>query len=166
MFFSTTHILSQNITPATSVFNLGAMFDVNFNFKQHISKTCRCCFYYIRNLHHMHRFISLSVAKIITTALVNSRLDYCNFLLYNTANKDIAKLQRIKNFFGKGSHAFSLFFLLGATSEIIALASCALSHYFQDLCNSLSSSVITTTSISEFDAHSSKKFQTPTINQF
>ena len=43
--FFPTHILSQNITPAPSVLNLGVTFDENFNFKQHISKTCRCCFY-------------------------------------------------------------------------------------------------------------------------
>ena len=60
-------------------------------------KTCGCCFYHIRDLRHIHQFISLSVAKTIATALVSSRLDYCNSLLYNTANKDIAKLQRIQN---------------------------------------------------------------------
>ena len=60
-------------------------------------KTCGCCFYHIRDLRHIHRFISLSVAKTIATALVSSRLGYCNSLLYNTANKDIAKLQRIQN---------------------------------------------------------------------
>ena len=70
---------------------------VAFNFKQHISKTCRCCFYYIRDLRRIRRFISLSVAKTIATALVSSRLDYCNSLLYNTTNKDIAKLQRVHN---------------------------------------------------------------------
>ena len=38
------HILSQSITPAASPLNLGVTFDENFNFKQNISKTCRCCF--------------------------------------------------------------------------------------------------------------------------
>ena len=42
-------------------------------------------------------FLSLSVAKTIATALVSSRLDYCNSLLYNTANKDIARLQCVQN---------------------------------------------------------------------
>ena len=97
--FFPTHVLSQSITPAASVLNLGVTFDENFNFKQHISKTCRwrCCFYHIRDLRHIRRFISLSVAKTIATALVSSRLDYCNSILYNTASKDIAKLQRVQN---------------------------------------------------------------------
>ena len=160
--FPPTHILSQSITPAASVLNLGVTFDENFNFKQHISKICRCCFYHIRDLRRIRRFISLSVAKTIATALVSSRLDYCNSFLYNTATNDkiVAKHQRVKIF----SHAFS-FFLLSAASKIIALAPCALSHYFPDLYNSLSSTLIHTTSICKFDANSSKKFQTATLNQ-
>ena len=62
-----------------------------------ISKTCRCCFYHIRDLRRSRRFMSLFVAKTIATALVTSILDYCNSLLYNTANKDIAILQRVQN---------------------------------------------------------------------
>ena len=99
--FFPTHILSQ------------------FNFKQHISKTCRCCFYHIRDLRRIRRFISLSVTKTIATALVTSRLDYCNSLLYNsTANNDIAKLQRVGFIFSKakpkGSNAYSSVFSLSA----------------------------------------------------
>ena len=94
--FFPTHILSQSITPAASVLNLGVTFDENFNFKQHISKTCHCCVYDIRDLRSIRRFISLSAAKTIATALVSSRLDYCNCLLYNTA-----KLQRVQNCLAK-----------------------------------------------------------------
>ena len=41
-------------------------------------------------------FVSLrtDVAKTIATALVSSRLDYCNSLYYSIALKDILKLQR------------------------------------------------------------------------
>ena len=95
--FFPTHILNQSVTPAPSVSNLGVNFDESFNFKEHITKTCHCYFYHIRDLRRIRRFLSLSVAKTIATALVSSRLDYCNSLLYNTANKDIARLQRVQN---------------------------------------------------------------------
>ena len=57
------HILSQSFTPAASGLNLGVTFDENFNFKQHISTTCLCCFFYhIRDRRRIRWFISLSVA--------------------------------------------------------------------------------------------------------
>ena len=162
--FFPTHILSQSITPAASVLNLGVRFDENFNFKQHISKTCRCCFYHIRDLRRIRRFLSLSVAETIATALVSSRLDYCNSLLYNTANKDIAKLQRVQNCLARlvtRSPRFSR-----SVPLLTALATCALSHHFQNVYNSLSSTLIYTTSISKFNANSNKKFQTATLNLY
>ena len=55
--FFPTHILSQSITPAASALNLEVTFDENFNFKQHISETCLCCFYHIRDLRRIRRFI-------------------------------------------------------------------------------------------------------------
>ena len=122
-------------------------------------------FIIIRDLCCIRRFISLSVAKTIATAQVSNNLDYCNSLLYNTAIKDIAKLQRVQFIISKGSHAFSSFFLLSAASKIIALVPCALSHYLQELYNSVASILIYTTSISKFDANFSKKFQTATLNQ-
>jgi len=54
---------------------------------------------------------------------------------------------------------------LRVASEIIALTPCAPTHYFQDLYNNLSNPFVDTTSMSEFDAHSSSTFQKATINQ-
>ena len=39
--------------------------------------------------------------KAIATALVSSILGYCNSLLYNTANKDMTKLQLVQNCFAR-----------------------------------------------------------------
>ena len=95
--FFPTNILSHSITPSDTVRNLGVTFDSDFNFRKHISLTCRSCFYHIRDLRRIRRYISLSVAKTIATALITSRLDYCNSLLYNIASKDILKLQCVQN---------------------------------------------------------------------
>ena len=95
--FFPTHVLSQSITPATSMLNLAVTFDENFHFKLHVSKTCHYCFDHIRDFRHIRRDILLSVAKPIATALVSNILDYCNLLLYNIVHKDIANLQRILN---------------------------------------------------------------------
>ena len=54
-------------------------------------------FYHIRDLLLIRRYIFLSVAKTIATALITSSLDYCNSLLYSIASKDILKLQCVQN---------------------------------------------------------------------
>ena len=41
--------------------------------------------------------MSFAVAKTIATALVSSRLDYCNSLYHNIALKDISKLQHVQH---------------------------------------------------------------------
>ena len=63
--FFPTCILGQNITPAASAKNLGVTFYKNFNFRQHISQTCRCCFYLIRDLRRIRRchFLSLKLLQ-------------------------------------------------------------------------------------------------------
>ena len=55
-------------------------------------------------------------------------------------------------------HAFSSFFSLSAASKIIALASCALSHYFQHF--------IYTTSISKFQQEIPDSYAQPVITLF
>ena len=71
--FPPTHTLSQSIIPSASVLNLGVTFDENLNFKQHISKTCRCCFYHIRDLRRrIRRFRSIPVVKTIAADLTTA----------------------------------------------------------------------------------------------
>ena len=41
-----TKLLDQDATPTDSARNLGVEFDKDFNFKKHISKVCRSCYYH------------------------------------------------------------------------------------------------------------------------
>ena len=90
-------LLGSDTFPSDTVRNLGVIFDSDFNFRQHISQVCKSCFYHIRDLRRIRRHISISTAKTISTALISSRLDYCNSLLNNIAKRDLAKLQRVQN---------------------------------------------------------------------
>ena len=95
---NTANLLISSLCPSLiiashTVCNLGVTLDSNFNFIKHISLACHCFFYHIHDLHCIHHYISLSVAKTIATALITSRLDYCNSLLYNTS-----RLTIIQNF--------------------------------------------------------------------
>jgi len=48
----------QTITPSDTVRNLGVTFDSDFNFRKHLSLSCRSSFYHIRGLRRIRRCIS------------------------------------------------------------------------------------------------------------
>ena len=73
-------LLGSDTFPSDTVHNLGVVFDSDFNFCQHISQVCKSCFYHICDLHRIRHHISISIAKTISMALINNRLDYCNSL--------------------------------------------------------------------------------------
>lgn len=92
-----TNILDHDLSPSRVARNLGVIFDEDFTFRQHVINTCRACYYHIRDLRRIRKHLTLSTAKIIANALVSSRIDYCNSLLYGIAAKDIGRLQRVQN---------------------------------------------------------------------
>ena len=52
--------------------NLGVMFDLDLNFRQHISQIWRACFYHVRDLRHIHRHRSRN-EKTSVVALIGRR---------------------------------------------------------------------------------------------
>ena len=48
----------------------------------HISAICSSCIYHIRDLRRIRRHLDLDGAKLLANALVSSRFDYCNSLLF------------------------------------------------------------------------------------
>ena len=73
------------------------IFDKNFTFHSHISVVCSSCFYHMRDLCRIRRHLDLDSAKLLATALISSRLDYCSSLLYGVADIDLTRLQRVQN---------------------------------------------------------------------
>ena len=74
-------LLGSDTFPSDTVRNLDVIFDSDF--RQHISQVCKSCFYHIHDLRRIRRHISISTAKTISTALISSRLDYCNSRVQN-----------------------------------------------------------------------------------
>ena len=52
---------------------------------------------YIRALRHIRPLLDHKVANTVACSIVNTRLDYCNSLLYGLPAKNVAKLQRVQN---------------------------------------------------------------------
>ena len=85
-------LLGVKTNPAKSSHNLRVIFDTNLTFRSHISVVCNSSFYRMQDLRRIRRHLDLDSAKLLTTALVFSRLDYCNSLLYDIADIDLTRL--------------------------------------------------------------------------
>jgi hypothetical protein len=85
------------IKPSERVRNLGVMFDSELTMKGHVAKICQTSFLYIRMLRRIRNMIDLESAKLVANALVTSRLDYCNSLLYGVNKGLIHRLQLVQN---------------------------------------------------------------------
>ena len=90
-------LLGIKTNPAKSARNRAVIFDKNFTFRSHISAVCSSYFYHMRDLRRIHRHLDLDSSKLLAAALVSSRLDYCNSLLYGIADIDLTKFQRVQN---------------------------------------------------------------------
>ena len=77
--------------------NLGVIFDSDNSFDNHVAKVCRACYYHLCDLRRIRKFLSDETAILLANAMVSSRLDYCNTLLYGVSKSNIAKLQRVQN---------------------------------------------------------------------
>ena len=80
-------LLNQNFAEIDSIRNLGVAFDPAFSFKKHVSNICRSAFYHSRDLRRIQIHLNIATAISLANALVNSRLDYCNSLLFGCSEK-------------------------------------------------------------------------------
>lgn len=90
-------LIGNETRPSKTAKILGIVFDENFNFRTHINNVCKLSYYHIRDLRRIRKHLNLDQAKCLASALVSSRLDYCNSLLHGVAARDILKLQRVQN---------------------------------------------------------------------
>ena len=62
--------------------DLAAAIDPAFSLKKHVSNICRSAFYHTRDLRRIRLHLNKATAMSLANALVSSRLDYCNALLF------------------------------------------------------------------------------------
>ena len=89
------------ISPSDTLTTLGVTLDKNLTFNSHVSSVCKSCNYHIRALRHIRSSLTDDMAKSVAVALVSSRLDYANSLLYGTSKSNICKLQRVQSSLAK-----------------------------------------------------------------
>jgi len=70
------------VSVASSVKNVGVYFDTSLTMEWQVNAISKDCYYQIRNISHIRRYITLGACKTLAHAPITYRLDYGNALLY------------------------------------------------------------------------------------
>ena len=89
--------LGNIMDPAKSVRNFGVILDAKNSKQRHVDNLCCICYYHFQELQRVRRYLNHETAVKVANALVSSRLDYCNSLLYHTKKAYTVRLQRVQN---------------------------------------------------------------------
>ena len=81
----------------SSVKYLGVKIDSTLSMNDQISSICRACFLELRKIASIRPYLTESACVRLVTALVTSRLDYCNSALAGLPAEQISRLQRVQN---------------------------------------------------------------------
>ena len=95
--------------------SLGVRLDSRLNLSNFISATIASCNISLRNLWRMAHKLTFKLKIQLVHAMILSRLDYCNSILYGISVENLQRLQKVQNsavrfIFSKGkrSHASNL----------------------------------------------------------
>ena len=81
-----------------SVKNLGFTLDCHLTMNAHVSNIARTCYFELRRLASIRRFLTSTATATLVSAFVLSRIDYCNSLLLGSTHDVTSHLQRIQNY--------------------------------------------------------------------
>lgn len=94
---SSINVAGSSICLSDHVKILGVILDNKLTFNSHVDSLCRSSFFHLRSLRYIRPSLNLDIAKAFGSAIIGSRLDYANSILYNTSSSNIHKLQRVQN---------------------------------------------------------------------
>ena len=94
---SSISISGKSIPVASSCRNLGVFLDSQFNMNVQITNICKSVRYQLRNIGFIRKYLTRSATEKLVHALISSRIDFGNSLLYNIPNAEISKLQKLQN---------------------------------------------------------------------
>ena len=86
-----------SISCSASAPNSGAIFDQHHSMEVHVRNICCSVFYHLHHISRIRDVLDINTAATVVQALVISRLDYSNSLLYGLPSTLINRLQRVQN---------------------------------------------------------------------
>ena len=82
---------NSHISSSTEVNNLGTWFDKDLSMSPYVTKVASSCYYSLYNIRHIRKYLSRKVCEKLITALITSRRDYCNSLLYDHPSRNLKR---------------------------------------------------------------------------
>ena len=89
---------NARITFKRSVKKLGFTLDCHLTINAHVSNIARTCYFELRRLASIRRFLTSTATATLVSAFVLSRIDYCNSLLLSSTHDVTSHMQRIQNY--------------------------------------------------------------------
>jgi len=90
-------VSADNVTPVSSIQDLGVYLDADVSMTTHISRTAASCFGILRQLQSIQRSLPRHAVVLLVTSLVLTKLDYCNSLWVGLPAKVLNRLQAVIN---------------------------------------------------------------------
>ena len=87
----------STITPSKCVRNLWVQMDSELSMAEQVHKICEACPFHLRTIWSIRQYLNSEATEALVHALITSRLDYCNSVLYGIHRYSIKKLQRLQN---------------------------------------------------------------------
>ena len=76
---------------------LGVTQEPDMKLKGQVNQTVKSVSYHLHNLAKIRKYLSRSACESLTHAIISSRLDFCNSLLYGLPKYEIKRLQKLQN---------------------------------------------------------------------
>ena len=81
-----------------SVMNLGLTLDYHLTMNAHVFNIARTCYFELRRLASIRRFLTSTATSTLASAFALSRIDYCSSLLFGSIHDVISHLQRMHSY--------------------------------------------------------------------
>ena len=88
---------ASDILPSVTVRDLGVVLDTKLDFHAHISRTVSTGFYHLRRIRQLRHILPRALKQRLVSALILSRVDYCNAVLADLPASTLAPLKRLMN---------------------------------------------------------------------
>jgi hypothetical protein len=91
------HVGDSDVAASEVVRSLGVFLDRTLSLEDHVNRTCKSARYHLYNISRIANILPMKAREQLIHALIFSRLDYSNGLLYGLPQKQLHKLQLVLN---------------------------------------------------------------------